>query len=194
MKRALTLLALLALVGTVSASVPDPDYCTVSPMDNMPVPRLIGIPAGTAQAGANLTVHVAAFGGDPIPDALVEVYINGQCDDLCLCTGVVLTGYTNAQGNVTINGRFGGCCTEPSSCIVIAEGTNIRDCDVIVSPDYDGAAGNCATSGTDFVFFGQNWGVASGVVCADYTGDGACSGVDFVTFGAAWGLVCTPQP
>jgi hypothetical protein len=45
MKRALILVALLALVGTGWADVPDPDYCVVNPMDLMASPRMIGIPA-----------------------------------------------------------------------------------------------------------------------------------------------------
>lgn len=196
MKRALTLLAVLALVGSTAwASVPDPDYCVVTPMDNMPTPRIIGVPDDAGVSAADLNIYVAAFGGIPIDDAYVEVIFSELCEDLCICDVAIFTGHTDVSGNLTLNGQFGGCCDQypDAAVVIVAEGVGIRGVSYAVSPDYDGAAGNCATQLPDFIYFGNYYGETTGVVCADYTGDGGCTLPDFITFGAAWGGTCVPE-
>ena len=195
MKTALTLLAVLALMGsTAYASVPDPDYCSVTPMDDMDVARLIGVPDEMGVPSAQLNIFVAAFGGDAIDNAYVEVVLSGLCDGLCICDAAVLTGYTVA-GWLTIEGQFGGCCdlAPDAAVVVVAEGVGIRSAGYVVSPDYDGATGDCAVTLADFIYFGSNWGQVSGVTCADYSGDEACTLADFITFGAGWGKFCAPM-
>ena len=54
-----------------------------------------------------------------------------------------------------------------------------------MSPDYDGAVGDCDTGTTDFVAFGtQGWFLQE--PCFDTSGDGEVSISDFIAFGSIW--------
>jgi hypothetical protein len=173
MKRVLILLAMFALLGANAwASVPDPDYCNVHKLD----------------------IWVRAFGGDPIDNAYVEVIINGLCEGLCICDCAVFTDYSDVTGHAEIWVKMGGCCNTASAVIIEADGVDIRAADWFVSPDYDGAVGNCQVVLPDFIHFSNFYGQVGGVGCADYDGDGNCLLVgDFIIFGAAWGRVCVPE-
>jgi hypothetical protein len=195
MKKLLALLAMFVLLtNAAGANVPDPDYCSVYPMDGMQSPRVIGIPDEDGVADSELHIWVRAFGGDPIENAFVAVIFNGMCDGLCICDAAAFTGYTDAQGHVVIIGQFGGCCEEICAVMILAEGVAIRAADYVVSPDYDGSQGDCSVDLPDFIIFSQYLGQTSGVTCADYTGDGACMIDDFIIFGHAWARSCTPAP
>lgn len=191
----IALVGLALLSGATYASVPDPDMCSVIPPDNMAAPRLIGVPATTGQAAANLTVTIRASDGTAIGNAYVEVILNPTCNDpdpLCICTNAVFTGYTSPSGNLTLNMKYGGCCQDVSSAIIMAEGTPIRAYDIVVSPDYNGANGNCYVQLADFVYFSGRYG-QSGVPCSNFSGDAteSCTLPDFVTFAAVYGKNCT---
>jgi hypothetical protein len=193
----ITLVGLALLCGGAYASVPDPDLCTVLPGDNMPAPRMLGIPATTGVTAANLDITVRASDGTNISNALVEVVLLPACaigstSPLCVCSNIVLSGYTSTLGFVRLNMKFGGCCTQPSSCIILADGTPIRGYDKVVSPDYNGLEGNCAVQLSDFVYFANGYG-QSGAVCRNFSGDATetCGLPDFVTFAAAYGKSCS---
>lgn len=194
MKRVLILLAMFALLGANAwASVPDPDYCNVFPMDDMVIAKVIGVPDEPDLDVHKMDIWVRAFGGDPIDNAFVEVILNGLCDGLCICDAAVFTDYTDATGHAEVWMKTGGCCNTTSAVIVEAEGVDIRAADWHVSPDYNGAEGDCAVLLPDFIYFGNYWGQASGVDCADYDGNGDCMIGDFIIFGAAWGRACVPE-
>jgi len=191
----IALVGLALLSGATYASVPDPDMCTVNPPDQMAAPRLLGVPATSGMAAANLVVTILASDGTPINNAYVEVILNPTCNDpapLCVCNNALFTGYTSSSGVLNMNMKFGGCCQDVSSAIVIAEGTPIRAYDIVVSPDYNGVDGNCAVQLADFVYFSGQYG-NSGVPCSNFSGDAAeeCSLPDFVTFAGVYGKLCT---
>ena len=194
MRSVSTLLVIFACLCSIAwADVPDPDYCIVLPMDEMETPRMIGIPADTPVPAADLNIFIAAFGGEPIADAYVEVVFSWLCEDLCICEEAVFIGYTDENGYVQIHGQFGGCCeaAPDAAMIVIADGVGIRAASYIVSPDWDGLEGNCTVALDDFIVFGNAFAVGSGAPCTDYSGDGVCRLEDFIIFGGSWGAGCT---
>ncbi len=205
MKRLLSALAMIALVGGVaSASVPYANDCIVSPADGMLSPRINGVLDNPTPSGyADLTVTVKAAGGYPINNCYVEVVLNADClvpsgpfqgqPTYCMCDGVTLTGYTNASGQVTINLGYGGCCNMGAAVNIKADGVLIRSFDWFVSPDFDGAKGDCVMGLEDFTVFGNAWpGASPG--CTDYDGNESTDVVDFTIFGGSWLQYCTPAP
>ncbi len=195
MKKLLSAVIMLALVsGAAWASVPDPEYCEVLPGDEMAVPRLLGI---TKDAGGSpywdLDIHVAAFGGVSLANVYVQVMINTDCDaDLCTCSGLVLDGFTDANGDVSFEVRLGGCCEMTAAVIIMADDVPIRQYDFVVSPDITSAVGggDCQVVLADFSAFGAGLG-AGAAGCTDFTGSGNTVLGDFVVFGAGWGGSCT---
>jgi hypothetical protein len=191
----IALVGLALLSGAAYASVPDPDMCSVTPPDNMSAQRLIGVPYTSGSAAANLDIYIRSSDGAPISNAYVEVILNPSCNDpdpLCVCNNGVFTGYTSVTGYLRLNMKFGGCCRDLSSAIIKAEDTPIRAYDIVVSPDYNGATGNCAVQLADFVYFSGNYGDC-GVPCSNFSGDAAecCNLPDFVTFASTYGRGCT---
>lgn len=191
----IALVGLALLSGATYASVPDPEMCTVNPPDQMAAPRLIGVPSTTGQAAANLSITIRASDGTAINNAYVEVILNPTCNDpspLCVCTVGVFSGYTSPSGTLTLNMKYGGCCTDQSSAIIVAEGTPIRAYDIIVSPDYNGVDGNCQVNLADFVYFSGRYG-QTGQPCSNFSGDATetCNLADFVTFAGVYGRTCT---
>lgn len=199
MKRAILALAVLALfAGDALASVPDPAMCSVQPWDGFSESIGRGIPKTGGNANAALTVMVRAnIGGvpTPIPGAYVEVAWREDCD-ICICVGALITGYTNANGDASLNVMAGGCCTGGASVYVQAGDdsvvppalTVIRAYDSFCSPDSDD---NCAVSLGDFTAFGGGFGGTS--YCFDYNGDGAVGLGDFTYFGQSFGNTCVPS-
>ena len=193
MKKLLSALIMLALIGTAGASIPDPDYSEVLPQDNMDLPRLVGIPStGAGSFYADIDVYVRAYGGIDLFNVYVEIVLAGHCSgSLCLCNDLVLTGYTAANGHVDFNTKLGGCCEGAGSAIILADGISLRGYDYVVSPDWDGVTGNCATNLPDFTFFSA--ALAAGATgCTDYNGDDVTGLPDFAIFGSAWARTCTP--
>ena len=192
MKKLLSAMVVLALVsGAAWASIPDPDYCSVMPGDAMAYPRILGIPATAGGSPYwDLDIHVAAFGGISLPNAYVEVIFDGSCEDLCSCTGLNLTGYTNATGNLSLTVKLGGCCNYTAAAIIQAEGVGIRVYDYVVSPDLTSAlgGGDCNVALADFSTFGGAYGGGGG--CADFNGDNVTGVADFVVFGGGWTKNC----
>jgi hypothetical protein len=190
-------LALLCAPAHANPGTPDPDRCSVLPPDAMDSPRLLGVPAegpGGAPV-ANLDIYVRMSDGTPVEDVLVEVVPATSCNDpdpLCICNDAGLTGYTDEQGYVRLNLKFGGCCQDPYSAFIYAGGFPIRAYSILVSPDYNGARGDCRVSLGDFVYLMGRYG-QTGVPCSNLDGDGedACTLPDFVEFAGAYARVCS---
>lgn len=195
MKKLLSAMIMLALIGTAGANVPDPDYSEVLPQDNMDFPCLVGIPTtGAGSFYADIDVYVRAYGGIDLFNVYVEIVLAGHCSgSLCLCNDLVLTGYTDASGHVAFNTKLGGCCEGTGSAIILADAVSLRGYDYVKSPDWNGVEGDCIVNLPDFTFFSAALS-ASASGCTDYTGDGVTSVPDFVVFGAGWGKSCTPMP
>ncbi len=193
--RTLALSLLLCIVATaIAGAQPCPELCTVMPQDNMISPRIMGIPTEVPHLPVGMVeVCVRDSSNLPIPDCLVTVWVDPACDDiLCFC-GFPMSGRTDAQGCVMIQCRFGGCCWEdlPEAWIT-ADEVLIRTGYWVVSPDFDGAVGDCRVMLPDFMTFSHGYQSHYGG-CTDYTGDNRTDLSDFIIFGSAWGSFCTPR-
>jgi len=198
MKRLIfALLALVVVASAAFADVPDASKC-VSTLDS--TNRLLIVPnTPTAYAGASFTLTIRNSANNPINNATVEVLVGGLADSKTKLCGslTVVTGTTNASGIVTFNIGGGGCYKGPSACLIRANGTEIRNYSVVVSPDYAGTD-NAGVPGrwslsvglTDFAAFSVAYtaGVAS---CHDYDNNGATALTDFAVFGTCYNKSCS---
>jgi hypothetical protein len=198
MRSVLMALVALALLGlNASASVPDPDYCTVQPPDSWAYPKLVGIPSDVlvAPSDGRITVHVAAYGGTPIANCEVLVVINAECGDLTSqCDSWGNPVYTDLSGNVNMTLRFGGCCQMDAAATIYADGTPIRTYTIINSPDWNGLdGGDGRVLLADFGEFAANYGGTD--LCSDYlVGEGQVLLADFGLFASYYGKSCVVTP
>jgi len=198
MRSVLMALVALALLGlNASASVPDPDYCTVLPQDNWVYPKLVGVPQdGALRADGDITVHVAAYGGVAIGNCEVLVVINSECEAVTSeCDSWDNPGYTDGTtGNLTMNLRFGGCCEMDAAATIYADGTPIRTYAIINSPDWNGLnGGDGQVLLEDFGQFARSYGGTN--PCADYQqGDNNVLLEDFGFFARHYGDQCVVTP
>ncbi len=166
--------------------VPDPNYCTVVPCDQM-----LGILTtpfhGTGPEVTRFVVTVLIDPVTPVPNAFVEIIMMQPGSHFC-CPNVQLSGITNAEGQVTFNLSMGGCALATQAVRILANGVVIRIYPRLLSPDYDGL-GDGEVSLTDFAFFGAAY-IAGAPGCTDYYNDGATGIDDFSGFGACWGRSC----
>lgn len=192
MRSAFVCLWTVALSCAVAAANPgyiDPDYCDVWPQDLMTSPRIVGIPTSGSNVGyAEIHIVIRNIGGMPLPNLHVELFVPPTCSGFCLCPQGV-EGYTNAQGEVTLVARLGSCCHGPGAAVLLAEGQQFRSYEWLVSPDHDGAGGDCSVNLADFTYFSSALATST-AGCADLTGDDVTGIGDFVVFGTAWGKAC----
>lgn len=181
-------LALASAAAPVFASeVPDPDYCSVVPCDAM-MGVLTTPHSGSGPEATQFVVTVMFDPVTPIPNAFVELIVR-QPAHHHFCPGAVLTGTTNAQGQVTLNPALGGCTLAHDMIRIRANNVDIRMYDRLLSPDFDGEAdGRVHIS--DFAFFGSRF-VAGAPGCTDYYNDGRTGIDDFSAFADCWSRSCT---
>ena len=165
----------------------------VSPTDDMLYPRLVTIPdpdpAGAEPIDVYTEITITAYNwGNPWPNAYVELQLSGTCDNLCFCDGSVLTGYTDQNGQLTLNMTIGGCCLASDAVTISIGYIPMREYP-LVSPAHAGDP--CEVSLADFIGFGTDFSGAGGG-CTDYDGDGGTGLGDFIVFGAGWSRACTP--
>jgi hypothetical protein len=194
---------LALLGGAAQASVPDPDYCTVTDgatggPDNMSIPRLAGIPSDPIfRADGEIVIYAAAYGGTPIADAEVTIVINAACE-MCICDSWVSTAYTDVTGYVTMSLRWGGCCEMTAAATIYIDGTPIRSYDVINSSDYNSSGtptADCRVNLEDFGEFAGSYGASGDTApCSDFTGDGLVNLEDFGFFAGTYGDLCVTTP
>ena len=188
----LAVIGLVLTVGIANATVPDPDLCSVLPCDTY------GVPAGSAPGIfmypdpvpgglGEFVCNIRNADNDPIPDAFVQIII-GVPGNHWQCPDIVLTGTTDANGDVTFNISAGGCTIGAGAVTIQANGVDIRDYDNLKSADFSPVDG--ATELADFIEFGNQYAV-SAPGCTDFFNDGATELTDFVAFGEAWGRACT---
>lgn len=184
MRMVLAVFGLALLVGTAGATIPDPDYCSADPLDTLggmlvcPDP-----PAGFA----TFTVNVRNGDNEAIPDAFVAL-VFGVPGNHFFCASAVLTGTTDAAGNVTFNVTAGGCTEAAGAVRIIANTVEIRSYPTVKSPDWDGSS-NGAVILSDFIVFGGAYS-AGAPGCHDYDNSGATGLPDFIIFGQGWGHIC----
>lgn len=191
-----------AELALAQSGYPDPERSVVSPLDSMAYPRFIGTSSEENDIFCRVTVTVNDEYGAPIAGAYVFIYsAESCCEAICQCSNAVFDGYTNSSGTIDLYWKRNGCCNYPDAGQVVAysptypsAGVVLRSVDMLVSPDFDGAAGNCQTEIEDWTFFGSQYGEGPGnpSICSDYNGDGRVGPGDLVVFGSAWGSVCPP--
>ena len=186
-KVVLAVIGLVLSVGIASATVPDPNNCSVLPPDTFD--GVITSPyTGTPPTAIEFNVNVRNANNDPIPNAFVELIL-GVPGNHCLCPAAVLTGTTDANGDVGFAIAAGGCTIGANAIKVRANNVDIRAYANLKSPDWDGTMADCTVGLTDFTFFGGAY-VIGAPGCSDYYNDGATDLGDFTTFGACWARTC----
>lgn len=186
-KVVLAVIGLVLSVGIAGATVPDPDFCSVEPCDT--IDGVIVSPfSGAAPVAIQFTANIRNSNNDPIPNAFVEL-IFGTPGNHFFCTSAVLTGTTDANGDVTFGVAAGGCTMGANAIKVRANNVDIRTYTNVKSPDFDGVSGNGQVVLADFTVFGNAY-VLGAPGCTDYYNDGATGLTDFTAFGACWAQVC----
>jgi len=182
MKKVLGALAALALCSSLAAAeVPEQGNCTVAPSDNLG--GLVFSPLVPAPAPASVnTITVRNSANAPINNASVVVEVGANT---VLCGATVLTGVTNASGQVVLTLGGGGCAHNvPLSGIIRANGVTIRTFANVKSPDYDGAGGNRSVGLPDLTQFSAEFGGSVPSACHDYDNNGNTGLPDLIIFGA----------
>jgi len=203
MKKLLSALFLLALCSSLAmATVPDPQYCTVTPLlGPRPSPSEPPYPA-TAVAflspavvgGTTLTITVKNHSNAVIPNAAVSVSFDAA---IRTCPGVSHTATTDGSGVCHITLRGGGCLSEVlGACVIVANGQEIKNLNFVRSPDnnsHTAPAGDGDVGLIDLGFFGPEFkGTYSPAKCHDYDNDGLCNLIDLGYFGPSYksGVTC----
>jgi len=201
MKKLLGALFLLALCSSfAAATVPDPAFCSLSPIyGNVGVPAeeaVIVIPTNTALwEGAKYTITVHNSSDLPIAGAVVQVTF---APSIAICPSAVHSGVTDANGVWITYFRGGGCLTNVGqACVVTANGIQIREVRSVRSQDNGDHTTsqptlNCDT--VDLTFFGGEFKGVDPAACHDYDLNDACDTVDLVSFGDAFKAAWTCAP
>jgi hypothetical protein len=193
MKRVLFSILGLALCSSAAFAItPDPLFCEVQPADNLN--GLFLAPSSPAPVAASVnTITVRNGSNNVIPDAAVVVTLTAAN---AVCGSTVLTGTTDAAGQVTLTLGGGGCVDNvPLSGVVKANGITIRAYENVKSPDYDGASGDLSVGLGDLVTFAAEFLAAAGTgACHDYNNDGTTGLPELVLFGPTFTTPnnCTP--
>ncbi len=189
MRYAVLVAAICMVVGAVGATVPDQNLCTVTPCDTY---GGVIICPSTIPDG-QFTVNVRNANNDPIPNAYVEL-VFGTPGNHWLCNDAVLTGSSDALGNVTFNISGGGCTMGADALRIIANTYPIRSFSWVKSPDFAGGAGsNGYVDLPDFSYFATAYGLST-YPCTDYKGTGATDLDDFSLFAGSYGKKCPELP
>ncbi len=186
-KVVLAVIGLVLSMGIASATVPDPENCSVEPPDT--IGGILTCPFdANPPTPIVFTVNVRNSDTDPIPNAFVEI-IPGDPGAHFICSNAVLTGTTDANGDVEFALSVGGCVLGANAIKVRANNVDIRVYESVKSMDFDGTAGNGEVALTDFTYFGNQY-VAGAPGCSDYDNTGATGLTDFTVFGQCWGSSC----
>lgn len=184
-------ICLVMAAGAGANPVPDPNDCTVLPLDEQAEPRILGIPSDSgAPAAALIDVWIIGYSGYPWVNGHVQLEFPGGAEGLCICEGAILSGYTDEEGHVQLKVLLGGCLEGPDVAeIVLDGGVRIRSVDSVVSPDWSGQECDGEIGLADFTLFSSGY-TSAAQGCSDFTGDGRTSLEDFIIFGSAWGRSC----
>jgi hypothetical protein len=178
-------------LGIANATIPDESQCTVLPCDTF-----LGMVISPDHVGGVLnpppscdfTVTARNQAGEPIPDALVEVLF-GTPGNHTFCSTAVLTGTTDASGELVMNIGAGGCTVGASAVRIRVNNYVIRTWSNVKSADYDGSGSNGAVALADFVYFANRYNAhASG--CTDFFNNGQTDLPDFVFFAGCYAYAC----
>jgi hypothetical protein len=192
MKKMLFSLLGLALTGSVAfADVPDEANCTMQPADALS--GLVFSPLLPTPAPASInTITVRNSSNNPINNSTVVVTVGGSTT---VCGATVLTGVTNAAGQVVLTLGGGGCAHNVAlSGVVRASGVTIRQFSNVKSPDYDGASGNLTVALGDLTQFSGEFLDNFPNECHDYDNNGNTGIEDVIIFGTPFTSAASCAP
>ncbi len=180
MKKFAIALAAIAVCGTAAlADVPVSANCEAQPADALNGLVLAPLDPTPVPASIN-TITVRNGSNSPIASAGVEVIVSSSN---ILCGATVLTGTTDAAGEVVITLGGGGCSHNTAlSGLIKANGVTIRSFDNVKSPDYDGGAGDLVINLSDLVDFSNEFLGSATSDCHDYDNTGATDLSDLIIF------------
>jgi opacity protein-like surface antigen len=191
-KFAMAILGVALCSSAAFATVPSPVFCTVIPADDLG--GLFLAPSSPAPAPASINVvTVRNSSNNVIENATVVVTLTAAN---VVCGSTVLTGTTDAAGQVSLTLGGGGCAhSVPLSGVVKANGITIRAYENVKSPDYDGAAGNLNVELPDLITFAAEFLGAPGTgTCHDYNNDDTTGLPELVLFGPTFTAPNTCAP
>lgn len=169
----------LVLRSVATAEVPDQGNSTVRPSDTLRGMVLSPLRPAPAPASIN-TITVRNSANAPINNSAIVITLG---PDLVLCGATVLSGVTNASGQVVLTLGGGGCAHQiPLSGIVRASGVTIRAYENVKSTDYDGSGGNLLVNLADLTQFSGEFGGSIPSECHDYDNDGSVGLPDLIIF------------
>ncbi len=191
-KFAIAILGVALCSSAAFATIPNPVNCSVEPGDALDGPFLAPSDPTPPPATIN-TITVRNSANNVIENATVVITLTAAN---IVCGSTVLSGTTDAAGQVALTLGGGGCVDDiPLSGVVKANGITIRAYENVKSADYDGAAGSLVIDLSDLVSFSAEFLAAAGTgTCHDYNNDGTTGLPELVLFGPTFTTpnTCTP--
>lgn len=191
--RSAVLVVMVGLIslGIANATIPDETLSTVLPCDTF-----LGMITCPDHVGGMLdplpscdfTVTAVNGQGNPIPDAFVEILF-GTPGNHTFCPTGILTGTTDANGQLVMNIGAGGCTVSATAVRVRVNNTVIRTYENVKSADYDGSGPDGSVALGDFVYFANRYNVGA-PGCTDFFNNGQTDLPDFVLFAASYARAC----
>ncbi|MCA9730227.1 MAG: hypothetical protein KC729_21260, partial [Candidatus Eisenbacteria bacterium] len=180
----LVAIAALGLMAQASlAGLPPEPIITVQPWDDLN--GLFIAPASPAPVSGttgHIVVHDPA--DQPIANAIVSVELGASNP---LCPGAVVTGVTDANGEVDITVSGGGCAhNQPVSGLIRVNGVTVRAYSNVKSPDFDGSKSNGTVGLADLIAFSAEFLQHSPPECHDYDNNAATDLADVILFAPAF--------
>ncbi len=172
------ILSLWALPVSVRAELPS-NNTSVQPADALNGLVLAPLDPVPAPASVNV-ITVRSSSNAPIPGATVEVIVSSANS---LCAATVMTGVTDALGEVTITLGGGGCSNGTAlSGLIKANSVTVRSYDNVKSPDFDGAGGDLVVNLSDLVDFSNEFLGSAPSDCHDYDNNSSTDLSDLIIF------------
>lgn len=169
-------------VSAAIAGIPEP-CCDVTPWDQLNGIFLAPTDGAIPPAAVG---HIIVRNSDCIPIANASVVVNLGSNNV-LCGSAVLTGTTNASGEVDIIARGGGCAHSIALAGVIkANGVTIRAYSNVKSPDFNGGGGDLRVDLSDLTVFANEFLGNTPARCHDYDNNAATGLSDLILFSAAY--------
>ncbi|MEZ4648249.1 MAG: hypothetical protein R3E97_05570 [Candidatus Eisenbacteria bacterium] len=176
---------LLAPTLAAADTAPAPERCTVTPCDGLGGVVLVPDLPSVAPA-SDIVVTLRNDANAPLPAWEVSCTFTAGT----LCPSAVLTGVTDANGQVAFRFTGGGCGQGAVVARIDASNLtpiyNVRTFDVVKSPDFDGAGADGVVNVADLVVFSGEFLGTSPADCHDYDNSGATDLGDLIIMSPAF--------
>jgi hypothetical protein len=182
-------IVLFAVPGLATADLPEPDYSSVVPCDE--IGGVITAPRGPGSPPVPetvFTVTVRTAPETPLPNAEVVITFLAP-ENHHFCDHYSGVGFTDENGEATFSLPVGGCSIGDQVIEIEANDVPIRRYDRVTSPDLAIGA-DAAVSLADFIRFATQYGETDGG-CTDFNNSGVTGLSDFVLFAKSFGRHCS---